>query len=186
MHAFSIAPIAYSRPWLISCNLFRCKLEECKYRYLADQVPPHTGLSPRQGRHTATCPTAPDPASLLGRALMLSRIPRLWILPPCSGVLRHCHGSRGSDYCLPVWEGSDAAMCPTDPDPASCSGGLQCCHVSHGIIPHLPAQEGSNAATCLCSSLWAADLNNNERLRWPTYAARLMCFQGMPTRYRNA
>jgi hypothetical protein len=143
-------------------------------------------LPARECFGTATGPAALDPASLLERAPTLPRVPWLGILPPCSGGLRRCHVSHGSDYCLPVWEGSDAAMCPTDPDPASCLGGLQCCHVSHGTIPHLLAQEGSNAATCLCSSLWAADLNNNERLRWPTYAARLMCFQGMPARYRNA
>jgi hypothetical protein len=57
-------------------------------RYPTNRVPPHIGLSPRQGtRHTATCPVAPDPASLLGRAPALPRAPLLRTPPPCSGGL---------------------------------------------------------------------------------------------------
>jgi hypothetical protein len=50
--------------------------------------------------------------------------------------------------------------------PPPCSGGLRRCHVSRG-------------------SLWSTNLKNKERLSWPTYAARLVCFQVMPTRYQN-
>jgi hypothetical protein len=49
-------------------------------------------------------------------------IPRLWILPPCSGGLRRCHVFRGSRSCLPAREGSDTATCPTALDPASLLG----------------------------------------------------------------
>jgi hypothetical protein len=136
-------------------------------RYPIDQVTPHTGLSPRQGRRTATCTIALDPASLLGRAPALSRVPRLWILPPCSGGLRRCHVSRGARSCVPAQDGSDAVMCPTALDPASllrralalphvprlwimppCLGGLRRCHVSRGSKSCFPALEGSGATTC--------------------------------------
>jgi hypothetical protein len=88
----------------------------------------------------------------------------LWILPPYSRGLWRCHVSRGSRSYLPTWEGSGAATCLTTPNPSPCSGGLRRCHVSR-------------------SSLWAKYLKNKERLSWPTYAARLTCFQRMPTRY---
>jgi hypothetical protein len=121
-------------------------------------------LSPRQGRRTATCPTASDSASL---ALELPCVPRLQILPPCSGGFRCCHVSRGSESCLPAHKGSGVATCPTAPDPASLLerasvlphvprlwilppylGGFRRCHVSHSTEPRLPAREGSDAATC--------------------------------------
>jgi hypothetical protein len=268
------------------------------YRYPTEQVPPHIGLSPRQGRGTTTFPTMSDPASLLERALALLRVPRFWILSPCSGGLRRCHVSHGSGSCLPAWEGSGATTCPAAPNPASllkrvlvlphiprlwilppCSGGLRRCHASRGSGSCLPTQEGSGAATrptapdpasllrralvlphipwlrilplyskglrcyhmsrgsgsCLparvgsgaamCSmaldptsllrrapvlpcvpryhtlppylgglrcyhvsrcSLWATYLKNKEMLSWPTYAARLTCFQDMPAHYRDA
>jgi hypothetical protein len=89
------------------------------YRYLADRVPPRTSLKSRQGAgHASTCchtshsfgphlparegsgaamPTAaPYPTSLLRRAPVLPRIPRLWTLPPNSGGIRRCHASHGS------------------------------------------------------------------------------------------
>jgi hypothetical protein len=91
-----------------------------------------------------------------------------------------------SESSVPSRDGSGAATCPVALDPVSllgrapglprvprhrtlppCSGGLRRCHVS-------------------CSSLWAAVLKNKERLNWPTYAARLVCFQGMTARYRDA
>jgi hypothetical protein len=94
-------------------------LTEPPYQYPADQVPPHTGLSPRQGRCTATCPTSLDPTTLLGRAPTLPRVTWLWIPPPCSRGLRCCHESCGSGSCLPTREGSGAAMCPAAIDPAT-------------------------------------------------------------------
>jgi hypothetical protein len=142
-----------------------------------------------EGSGAAMCPMASHLASLLRRALTLPCVPRLWILPPCSGGLQCCHVSCDSGSCLPAREGSDAAMCHAAMDPASllrralalprvprlrilppCSGGLRRCHVSHGTGPYLPAQEGFDAATCP-AALWAAYLKNKERLRWPTYAA---------------
>jgi hypothetical protein len=121
----------------------------------------------REGYGATTCFTALDPASLLGRALMLPRLPQLRTLPPRSGGLRCCHVSHGFRPYLPAQEGSDAAMCPTALDPASLlrrvpalscvprlrtqrpySGGFQRCHVPHGFGPCLPARVGSDAATC--------------------------------------
>jgi hypothetical protein len=118
-----LAPLAVSLPFP------RWARSHC--RYPTDQLPPHTGFSPRQGRCTATCPTTSDPAFLLGRPPMLPRVPRLRILPPCSG-------------------GSGAATCHVAPNPSSllkralalpcvpwlwilppCLGGLRHCHVSH-------------------------------------------------------
>jgi hypothetical protein len=167
------------------------------YRYPEDRVPLHTSFKMRQreecasvhchmhcgsgpclptkaGSSATTCPSAPDPASLLGRAPALSRVPQL-----------RTH--------LPAQEGSGAAMCPLALDPASllgrakalprvlqlqtlppyqgqlrrcyvslgsepylsqlrapppCSGGLRRCYVSLGSRPCLPAREGSGAATC--------------------------------------
>jgi hypothetical protein len=57
-------------------------------------------LTAQEGSGTATCPAAMDPASLLGRALVLPHVPQLQTPPPCSG-------------------GSGAATCPAAPDPAS-------------------------------------------------------------------
>jgi hypothetical protein len=141
--------------WLTTC---RC---------LVEQVPPHTGLSLKQGRRTATCPTSPDLAFLLGRDPALPCVPRLRIMPPCSGGLGRCHVPRGFGSCLSAREGSGVATCPAAPDPASllgralalphvprlwilppCSRGLQRCHVSHGTGPRLPAWEGSSAVMC--------------------------------------
>jgi hypothetical protein len=59
-----------------------------------------THLPTGEGSGATTCPMAPDPTSLLGRALALPRVPRLRTPPPC-------------------WEGSDAATCLTALDPAS-------------------------------------------------------------------
>jgi hypothetical protein len=44
-----------------------------------------------EGSGAAMCPTAPNLASLFGRALVLSRAPQLWTPPPCSRGLRRCH-----------------------------------------------------------------------------------------------
>jgi hypothetical protein len=98
------------------------------YRYPEDQVPLHTSFKMRQreecasvhchmpcgsgpclptkaGSNATTCPSAPDPASLLRRAPALPRVPQLWTPPPCSGGLRCCYVSLGSGPCLPAREG---------------------------------------------------------------------------------
>jgi hypothetical protein len=85
----------------------------------------------REGTNAATCPTALDLASLLGRAPVLPRVMRLWILPPYSGGLWCCHVSRSSRSCLPAQEGSSAAMSPTALDPASLLGRAS-------VLPHVP------------------------------------------------
>jgi hypothetical protein len=111
---------------------------------------------------TATCPTAPDPASLPRRALALLRVPRLQTLPPCSGGLQRCHVSLNSGPHLPAQEGSDAATCPLALDPASLlgrakalprvlqlqtlppyQGQLRRCYVSLGSEPCLPQLQAS-------------------------------------------
>jgi hypothetical protein len=114
-------------------------------------------LPAREGYGAATCPMAPDPASLLGRALMLLCIPRYWILPSCSGGLRRYHVSYDTGSRLPARGGSVATMCPMASDPTSllgrapvvprvprhrtlppCSGGLRRCHVSCSSVGHIP------------------------------------------------
>jgi hypothetical protein len=74
------------------------------------------------GSGAATCPTAPDLASLLGRAPVLSRVTRLQTPPPYSEGLRCCYVSHSSGPRLPTREGSGAAMCPTTLDPTSLLG----------------------------------------------------------------
>jgi hypothetical protein len=51
------------------------------------------------GSDVATCLTAPEPASLLRRALALSRALRFRTLPPCSRGLQRCHVSSGISTC---------------------------------------------------------------------------------------
>jgi hypothetical protein len=130
-----------------------------RYRYHAERVPLHTSFKPRQGAerasthchvlpHIAMCSMAPDPASLLGRALVVPRVPRLWIPHPHSGGLRRCYVPHGNGLSLPAQEGSGAATCLMTPDPPPCSGRLQFCHVPRGSRPCLPTQEGSGVATC--------------------------------------
>jgi hypothetical protein len=114
-----------------------------RYRYHAERVPLHTSFKPRQGAgrasahchvlpHIAMCSMAPDPASLLGRALVVPRVPRLWIPHPHSGGLRRCYVPHGNGLSLPAQEGSGAATCLMTPDPPPCSGRLQFCHVPRG------------------------------------------------------
>jgi hypothetical protein len=55
------------------------------------------------GSGVATCPVAPDPTSLIGRAPVPSRVPWFWTPPPCKGGLR-------------------CATCPTVSNPASLQG----------------------------------------------------------------
>jgi hypothetical protein len=128
---------------------------------------------------------------------MLSCVLQLWIQPLCRDGLRHCHASYGFGPRLPVETGSGAATCPTTPDltnlsrraPAlpcaiwlwaspPCRGGLQRCHVFHGFEPRVPVGESSSVATRPAVSCGARGLEYKERFSWPSYAARLMCFQG--------
>jgi hypothetical protein len=113
------------------------------------------------GTGAATRSVAPDLTSLPRWALVLPCVIWLQTLPTCPGGLRRCHMSYGSGPRLPAEEGSGAATCHMALDPASLWGGLQRCHVS-------------------CSFLWAAGLKHKERLSWPSYVAKLVCFQGLP------
>jgi hypothetical protein len=79
-------------------------------------------LPARDGSTAAMWPTAPDPASLLGRAPVLPCVPRHQILPPCSGGLRRYHVSHGTASRLPAREGSGTATYHTAPDLASLLG----------------------------------------------------------------
>jgi hypothetical protein len=65
-----------------------------------------------EGSSASTCPASPNPAFLLGRAPALPRVPRLCILPPCSGGLRRCHMPHSTGLRLLAQEGSNAATCP--------------------------------------------------------------------------
>jgi hypothetical protein len=116
-------------------------------------------LLARKGSGAATCRTALDPVSLLGRAPVLSRVARLRTPPPCSVGLQCCHVPHGFGPRLPAREGSSAATCHMTSDlttllgrapilprvtrlrtPPPYSGGLQCCHVPHGSRPCLPVR----------------------------------------------
>jgi hypothetical protein len=79
-------------------------------------------LPAREGSSAATSHVAPNPASLLVRALTLPRVPWLWILHPYSGGLRRCHLSCNSGSHLTTREGFGAATCPTALNPASLLG----------------------------------------------------------------
>jgi hypothetical protein len=167
-------------------------------RYPADWVPPHTSFKPRQGTgrasvhchmppQVASCPTALDPASLLKRAPVLSRIPRLqtpaFMLGkastlPCvlqlrtsllySGGLWCCYMSHGFKPCLPAQEDSDAATCPAAPNPV------------------IPAREGFGAGTCLVTLRGPHALRIKKKLSWHAYTARLTCFQGVTICFQDA
>jgi hypothetical protein len=142
---------------------------ESKTRKTYCHMPYSTGscLPAREGFGAATCPAAPDAASMFGRAPTLPRVPQLRMLPPCSGGLRRCHMSRASRSCLPTREGFGAATCPVAQDAASLlvralalpcvpqlwilppySVGLWHYHVSHGSRPRLSAREVSGTAIC--------------------------------------
>jgi hypothetical protein len=121
----------------------------------------------REGSGVIMCPTAPDPASLLWRALALSCALPLQILPLCLGGLRRCHVSCGMGPHLSAREGFDVAMCVEALDPASllrralvllCVSwlwtlppylrGLRRCHMPRGFRTYLLVREGSDTATC--------------------------------------
>jgi hypothetical protein len=50
--------------------------------------------------HAATCPAAPNPASLTRWVPALPCVLQLWTSPPCGGGLRHCHVSRGFRWAV--------------------------------------------------------------------------------------
>jgi hypothetical protein len=74
----------------------------------------------------ATCPVAPDPAFLIGRAPAPSRVSWPQALPPCKGGL----------WCV---------TCPTAPNPASIQGRAPMRHVSCSFRSCLSTSEGSSA-----------------------------------------
>jgi hypothetical protein len=113
------------------------------------------------------CPTVLDHVSLLRRAPVLSRVPRIQTPPHCLGGPWRCHVPRGSKYHLPTLEGSGTITCLTALNPTSllerasalprvprlrtsppCSWWLRRCHVSRGSEPRLPSREGSGAVMC--------------------------------------
>jgi hypothetical protein len=83
---------------------------------------PRPCLPARVGSGATTCPTAPDPASLLVWASAPPHVLWPWTLPPCWGGLRCCHISYGPGTCFPAGVVSGATMCPATPDPASLLG----------------------------------------------------------------
>jgi hypothetical protein len=121
-------------------------------RYHADRIPSYISFKSRQGEGrasvhchvpcssklclptkassgAATCPTAPDPASLLERAPVLSRVAQLRTPPPYQGSFWCCHMPHDSGSRLAAREGSGAT---TAPDHASLlGGGVRHYHVSH-------------------------------------------------------
>jgi hypothetical protein len=84
---------------------------------------------------TATCPVAPNSASLPRRAPVLPRVPRLRTPPPCSGGLQCYHVSHSSGPRLPTEAASGAATCPRLWIPSPYSGGLRCYHGSRSCLP---------------------------------------------------
>jgi hypothetical protein len=93
-----------------------------------------------QGVHlcAATCPTAPDLASLLRRAPTLPCVPWLWAPPPWRGGLRLCLMFHGSRLHLLIEVGSGATTSPQLQTPLPCKGGLRRFHVPHGSGLCLP------------------------------------------------
>jgi hypothetical protein len=111
------------------------------------------------GSGAAMCPMASNPASLSRWVPVLPCALWLWTPSPCRGGLRCCHVSSGSGPHLPIEVGSDAAACPIAMDLASRPRRVPVLsHVSRfpkDRVPHI----------------------YKERSSWPTYAARLVCFQ---------
>jgi hypothetical protein len=66
--------------------------------------------------HIASCPTAPDPTSLLRWAPTLSRALQLWTLPPYRGGLWRYHMSYGFGSRIPAEVGSGTTTCPMAPE----------------------------------------------------------------------
>jgi hypothetical protein len=67
------------------------------------------------GSGIVTCLMAPELASRLRWAPVLSRVLCLWTLPPDWGGLRRCHVACGSGPHLLTGAGSGAGTCPTAP-----------------------------------------------------------------------
>jgi hypothetical protein len=103
-------------------------------------------LPASEGSGAATCHTASDPVSLLGKALVLPRAPWLWIPPPCLREIQCCHMPHGFRPCIPAWEGSSAVMCPT------ILRGSQTLRIKKGLAG-LPMRLGSRVSkACLHAS----------------------------------
>jgi hypothetical protein len=151
-------------------------------RYPADRVSLRTRLK--------SSPTASDPASRHGRALMSLHAPWHETLPPGTGGLWRHHVSHGARPCLPAREGSGVATCPMAPDPtwhgralaSPCvprrhtpppgTEGLRRCHVPRSVRSRLPAQDDSDVATCPVApdpppdegGLWCRHVSHGTRL----------------------
>jgi hypothetical protein len=170
------AVVAPPQPWAASG--WQAGPVDVGYRYPAGRVPLYTSFKPkhREGRASAhchvpcgsgpclpteacsdafTCLTALNPASLLGRALVLPCVTRLRTPPPWLEGLLCYHMPQGSGSHLPARDGSGAVTCHMAPDLTSlferasvlphapwlrtlppCLGGggasgLWCCHMSH-------------------------------------------------------
>jgi hypothetical protein len=70
---------------------------------------------------------------------MLSRVTRLWTLPPCSGGLQFCHMPHGSGPCLSAQEGSGAITC------LATLRGLHALTIKKGLAD-LPMQQDSRVS----------------------------------------
>jgi hypothetical protein len=86
------------------------------------------------GSDAATCSVAPDPASLLGRALVRPHAQWLRTPPPYYRGLRYHHMSSGSRSRLPAKEGSNATVCPMASGRASLVRRLQHYSTSRGSL----------------------------------------------------
>jgi hypothetical protein len=120
--------------YALPCALCLRTLPPCRGGLQCYHVPHGSGprLPTQEGYGAATCHTAPDPASLLGKAPVLPCATQLRNPFLCSGGLRCCHVAHNSGPCLPTQEGSGAAACPMTLDLASLlrGEGLRCCHMS--------------------------------------------------------
>jgi hypothetical protein len=148
-------------------------LPPCQGRLWRCHVPhgsrPH--LPAREGSRAATCRTAPNPASLLGRALMLPHVSQLQTPSPYSRGLQCCYMSHGSG-------------------PASLLGRAPTLSRAHGFGPRFPAREGSGAIMCPTTldpaSLLrggggsSASLQNKERLTCKCMQQGLRVFKTRP------
>jgi hypothetical protein len=174
--------VAPPQPWAASG--WQAGPVDVGYRYPAGRVPLYTSFKPkhREGRASAhchvpcgsgpclpteacsdafTCLTALNPASLLGRALVLPRVTRLQTPPPWLEVLLCYHMPQGSGSHLPARDVSGAITCHMAPDPASL-------FERASVLPRAPwlrtlppclggGLRGSGAVTCPMTlrGLWA-------------------------------
>jgi hypothetical protein len=122
-------------------------------------------------------PVAPDPASLLGRALVLPRVPWLQTPPPFSKGFRCCHVSHSSEPLVLAREGSGDATCSLVLDPASLRGsgsGAAMCPMSLDLaslvgrapaLPHVPQLQ--SLPPCL-GGLRICHMSHGDKPRLPT------------------